>query len=118
MKKHTVDKRSPLRIAGCELNERCPVVRAVRALEGKWKLYIIYHLMSGTMRFGELRRAIPGVTQQMLTMQLRELEADGIVRRKVFPEVPPKVEYSLTSLGLELRTITEGLTAWGLKLVA
>ena len=108
---------SPPPVAAYDLNERCPVVRAVRALEGKWKLYIIYHLINGTMRFGELRRAIPGVTQQMLTMQLRELEADGIVNRKVFPEVPPKVEYSLTPLGLELRTITEGLTAWGLKLV-
>jgi DNA-binding HxlR family transcriptional regulator len=113
-----MEKMSPPPIATYDLNERCPVMRAVRALEGKWKLYIIYHLLSGTMRFGELRRAIPGLTQQMLTTQLRELEGDGIVNRKVFPEVPPKVEYSLTPLGLELRTVTEGLTAWGLKLGA
>jgi DNA-binding HxlR family transcriptional regulator len=118
MENHTNGEvRQPL-LTDYDLNERCPVMRAVRALEGKWKLYIIYHLIGGTMRFGELRRAIPGVTQQMLTNHLRELEADGIVSRKVFPEVPPKVEYSLTPLGLELRTVTDGLTAWGLKLVA
>jgi len=97
-------------------DERCPVRRAVRALEGKWKLYIIFHLMQETKRFSELQRAIPGITQQMLTAQLRELESDGIVARKVYPQVPPKVEYSLTRLGLKLRPITDALEAWGREL--
>ncbi|MGJ4948584.1 winged helix-turn-helix transcriptional regulator [Bradyrhizobium sp. HKCCYLS20291] len=94
----------------------CPVVRAVGALGGKWKLHIVYHLMGGVMRFGELHRAIAGVTQQMLTAQLRELEADGIVLRTVYPQVPPKVEYSLTATGKELEPLIDALVIWGQKL--
>jgi DNA-binding HxlR family transcriptional regulator len=86
------------------------------AIGGKWKLFILYHLMGGTRRFGELRRLIPDVTQQMLTAQLRELEADGLVSRTVYPVVPPKVEYSLTPLGAELRAVTDALMAWGERL--
>lgn len=93
--------------------QSCPVTRAVRVIGGKWKLFIVYHLMDGTCRFGELRRRIPGITQQMLTAQLRELEADGIIQRKVYAEVPPKVEYSLTSVGQGLRTVTRHLAEWG-----
>lgn len=74
--------------------------------------------MQGTKRFGELHRAIPKITQQMLTAQIRELEADGIVSRKVYPQVPPKVEYALTPLGLKLRAVTDALTEWGLELPA
>lgn len=91
----------------------CPVTRAVQALGGKWKLHIIYHLMQGTKRFSELQRAIPAVTQQMLTSQLRELEDDNIISRKVYPQVPPKVEYSLTELGCRLRAVTDALVVWG-----
>ena len=94
----------------------CPVTRAIGSLGGKWKLHIIYHLMGGVMRFGELHRAISGVTQQMLTAQLRELEADGIVLRTIYPQVPPKVEYSLTPIGLDLKPLVEALVTWGLKL--
>lgn len=97
----------------CEPGPACPVTRAVQAIGGKWKLHIVFHLMAGKMRFSELQRAIPGITQQMLTAQLRELETDGIVSRKVYPVVPPKVEYSLTELGLKLRTITDALAEWG-----
>lgn len=93
--------------------QSCPVTRAVHVIGGKWKLFIVYHLMHGTCRFGELRRRIPGITQQMLTAQLRELEADGIIQRKVYAEVPPKVEYSLTSVGQGLRTVTRHLAEWG-----
>ena len=82
---------------------------------GKWKLFILYHLMGGTRRFGELRRLIPDVTQQMLTAQLRELEADGLVTRTVYPVVPPRVEYALTPLGQDLRAVTDALMAWGEK---
>jgi DNA-binding HxlR family transcriptional regulator len=94
----------------------CPVVRAVGALGGKWKLHITYHLMGGVKRFGELHRAIPGVTQQMLTAQLREMEADGIVVRTVYPQVPPKVEYRLSEVGLELEPVIDSLVRWGQRL--
>ena len=100
----------------CEPAVDCPVTRAVYALGGKWKLHIIFQLTRGTRRFGELQRSIPGVTQQMLTSQLRELESDGIVSRKVYPEVPPKVEYSLTPLGMRLKAVTEALGEWGQRL--
>jgi DNA-binding HxlR family transcriptional regulator len=96
----------------------CPVTRAVTVLGGKWKLHIVFHLMGGTKRFSELRRAIPEVTQQMLTAQLRELETDGIVTRTVYPVVPPKVEYSLTPLGADLKSVTEALENWGKGLPA
>ena len=97
----------------CDPNQTCPVTAAIRSLGGKWKLHIIHQLLQGTKRFNELHRSIPGVTQQMLTAQLRELEADGIVHREVYAQVPPKVEYSLTSLGNGLRTVTEALAEWG-----
>ena len=100
----------------CTPDANCPVTRAVHALGGKWKLHIIFHLMQGVLRFGQLQRAIPKITQQMLTSQLRELEASGIVNRKVYPVVPPKVEYSLTPLGLALRPVTEALADWGQQL--
>jgi DNA-binding HxlR family transcriptional regulator len=87
-------------------------------LGGKWKLHIVFHLMRGTMRFSELRRAIPDVTQQMLTAQLRELESDGIIGRTVYPVVPPKVEYSLTPLGAKLKMVTDALEDWGRGLPA
>jgi DNA-binding HxlR family transcriptional regulator len=89
------------------------VTRAVAVLGGKWKLHIVFHLMQGTMRFSALRRAIPDVTQQMLTAQLRELETDGIITRTVYPVVPPKVEYALTPLGAKLKSVTDALEIWG-----
>jgi DNA-binding HxlR family transcriptional regulator len=100
----------------CEPDRNCPVTRSIRALGGKWKLHIIYHLLQGTMRFNQLHRSIPGVTQQMLTSQLRELEADGIVHREVYAQVPPKVEYSLTPVGSGLRGVTDALVEWGQQL--
>ena len=100
----------------CRPGPDCPVTRAVAVLGGKWKLHIVFHLMGGTKRFSELRRAIPDVTQQMLTAQLRELEADGIITRMVYPVVPPKVEYSLTALGARLKTVTDAIEVWGLDL--
>ncbi|TFL16572.1 winged helix-turn-helix transcriptional regulator [Jannaschia formosa] len=95
--------------------DTCPVTRAVRVIGGKWKLFIVYHLIDGTRRFGELQRLLPGITQQMLTAQLRELEADGLVRRKVYAQVPPKVEYSLTPVGRALEPVTRELATWGEK---
>lgn len=93
--------------------ESCPVTRAVRVIGGKWKLFIVYQLLDGTRRFGELQRLLPGITQQMLAAQLRELEADGVVHREVYAQVPPKVEYSLTPVGQALEQVTRHLADWG-----
>lgn len=94
----------------------CPLVSAVNIIGGKWKPIILHMLSEGTMRFGELKKNIPPVSQKMLTQQLRELEADGIVNRKVFAEVPPRAEYSLTGRGVALKPILQDLYAWGQQL--
>jgi len=91
----------------------CPVELVIDLISGKWKLLILRELMFGTRRFSQLQRAIPGITQKMLTKQLRELERSGLVSRKVYPEVPPKVEYSLTELGKSLKDIFDAMHRWG-----
>lgn len=91
----------------------CPVEAALEQIAGKWKGLIIYHLLTDTLRFNELARRMGRVTQRSLTKQLRELEADGIVSRRVFAVVPPKVEYSLTEKGQSLSEVIEALRAWG-----
>lgn len=96
---------------GC--SDGCPVEAALEQIAGKWKGLIIYHLLNNTLRFSELARRMGGVTQRSLTKQLRELEADGILLRKVFPVVPPHVEYSLTDKGRRLQGVIEALHAWG-----
>lgn len=96
-----------------DLADECTVEAALEVVGGKWKLVILRHLLDGTKRFGELDRALNGITPRMLTRQLRELEADGLVLRTVYPQVPPKVEYSVTDLGESLRTITGLLERWG-----
>ena len=89
------------------------VEATMNIIGGKWKPIILCHLKHQTMRTGELRRAIPNITQKMLTQQLRELEDDGIVDRKVYNQIPPKVEYSLTEYGDSLNRILEELCLWG-----
>lgn len=101
-----------------DCNEGCPVEATLGVIGGKWKGVILYHLMSETIRFNELRRMMPEITQRMLTKQLRELEADNLVLRKVYPEVPPKVEYSMTDYGKTLTPIIQALQAWGLQHMA
>ena len=91
----------------------CPVEAALQFIGGKWKGVILYHLLEETLRFNEIRRRLPNVTQRMLTNQLRELEADGLIRREIFPQVPPKVEYSLTGLGHSLQPVVLALKHWG-----
>lgn len=91
----------------------CPLEAAMDVMGGKWKVTVLFRLMEGTRRFNELRRLLPNVTQRMLTTQLRDLEADGLVSRKVYAEVPPKVEYSLTPLGRTLEPILRELFHWG-----
>ena len=91
----------------------CAVEAALAFIDGKWKGVVLYHLFEGTLRFGEIRRRVPGCTQRMLTNQLRELEADGLILRTVYPQVPPKVEYSLTERGRTLEPVIMALKAWG-----
>ncbi|WP_229311192.1 winged helix-turn-helix transcriptional regulator [Larkinella soli] len=91
----------------------CPLTSSLILIHGRWKLIILWQINGGIIRFGELRRAIPLVTEKMLTDQLRELERDGFVERVVYPEVPPRVEYSLTSLAQSLIPILEQLLTWG-----
>ena len=93
----------------------CPVEVTLSVIGGKWKVVILFWLKDATCRFAELRRKIPGISERMLTQQLRELEQDGIVQRKVYAQVPPKVEYSLTPYGRTLRPITELMCEWGKK---
>jgi DNA-binding HxlR family transcriptional regulator len=86
----------------------------VQMIGGKWKSVILFHLFErGTLRFGELRGLIENITQRMLTLQLRELEATGLIRRKVYPVVPPRVEYSLTPFGRSLEPVVGAMRAWG-----
>ena len=93
----------------------CPVQATSNVFSGKWKVLIVWHLAFGSLRHAELQRRLPGVSQKVLTAQLRELERDGIVARKVFHEVPPKVEYSLTKYGQTLRPVMTELCHWGKK---
>jgi DNA-binding HxlR family transcriptional regulator len=91
----------------------CAVEGALNLIDGKWKGVILFHLFESTHRFNEIRRRLPNVTQRMLTNQLRELEADGLIVRKVYAEVPPKVEYSLSARGRSLEPVIMALKAWG-----
>ncbi len=93
--------------------DACPTETALDLIGGKWKGMILYYLYSDTRRFNELMRLIPNITQRMLTKQLRDLEAHGIVHRQVYPQVPPKVEYSLTKIGKTLKPVIKELEKWG-----
>ncbi|MEN2768296.1 winged helix-turn-helix transcriptional regulator [Ornithinibacillus xuwenensis] len=98
---------------GCP--EGCPVESTLDVIGGKWKGVILYYLLDETKRFNELRRLMPGITQRILSLQLRELENDGIVHREVYPEVPPRVEYSMTEFGRTLEPIIIQMKEWGEK---
>lgn len=110
-KKVTVDVKNPK--AAYKYN--CPVEATLDVIGGKWKVLILFWLRDQVCRFGELRRKIPHISERMLTQQLRELENDGVVHRKIHPVVPPKVEYSLTIYGRTLGPITELMCKWGEK---
>ena len=96
-------------------NEGCPVETTIALLGSKWKLLILRELFRGTKRFGELSRGVPGISQKMLTQQLRQMEEDNLIQRKVYAEVPPRVEYSLSEVGRSLRPILDAMHKWGAK---
>ena len=91
----------------------CPVKTTLSLIGDKWKVLILRDLMPGTKRFGELKKSIGSVSQKVLTAQLREMEANGLISRKVYAEVPPRVEYSLTDLGKSLKPILDAMKNWG-----
>ncbi|HEX2837455.1 MAG TPA: helix-turn-helix domain-containing protein [Phycisphaerales bacterium] len=91
----------------------CYVEATLRVIDGRWKVLVLQQLLTGTKRFGALHRALPGISHRTLTKQLRELEADGILRRKVYAEVPPRVDYTLTRLGETLRPVLAAMEKWG-----
>ena len=91
----------------------CPVEITLQLIGDKWKVLIIRDLLEGTKRFNELMRSVEGITQKVLTSHLRAMEAAGLVNRKVYPEVPPKVGYSLTETGLSLKPVLDAMVAWG-----
>ncbi len=93
----------------------CPVETTLAVLGGRWKVLILRELLSGTRRYNELHRSLDGITQKMLTQQLRELERHGIVSRTVYPQVPPRVEYALTPVGETLKPVLDAMHAWGVR---
>jgi DNA-binding HxlR family transcriptional regulator len=98
-----------------EKQQACPAETAITLLGSKWKLLILRELFKGMRRFGELSRSVPGISQKMLTQQLRQMEEDGLVSRKIYPEVPPRVEYSLTDIAMSLKPVLDAMHKWGTK---
>ena len=92
---------------------KCPIETTLKMLGCKWKVLIIRELLTGTKRFGELKKAVTGITQKVLTSKLREMEELGLLERKIYPQIPPKVEYTLTDIGYSLRPVLESLKDWG-----
>lgn len=98
-----------------DCNIECPVQKTVKLISGKWKPVILYHLFFGVHRFSELQKKLNNVTQRSLTLQLRELEKDGLIKRTIYPVIPPKVEYELTEIGVSMNEIIQSMYDWGFK---
>ena len=94
----------------------CPVETTLGVIGGQWKVLVLHYLLEGDMRFGELTRALRGISARTLTKQLRELESDGIIHREVHQQIPPKVEYSLTPIGRKLKPVLLAMDDWGVEL--
>jgi DNA-binding HxlR family transcriptional regulator len=101
------------RMARSRKSVSCPVETTLRVIGGRWKVLVLHYLLEDTKRFNELHRLLGGISPRTLTKQLRELERDGIIRRKVFPVIPPRVEYSLSSLGKSLEPVLSSMGDWG-----
>lgn len=91
----------------------CPVEVTLSLINDKWKVLIVRDLLTGTKRFNELKKSVTGITQKVLTNNLRQMESDKLVKRKIYAEVPPRVEYSLTDVGLSLKPILDSMVEWG-----
>ncbi len=91
----------------------CPVEVTLGLINDKWKVLIVRDLLTGTKRFGELKKSVTGITQKVLTNNLKQMEKDGLLKRKAYPEVPPRVEYTLTETGLSLKPILDSMVEWG-----
>ena len=98
--------------------DKCPYVTTQKVLQGEWAIVVLYHLSTGTKRFNELERLIPEVTRTVLTRQLRQLEQDKLITRKVFAEVPPHVEYSLSTLGTKFQKVLNEIEIFGLDYIS
>lgn len=98
-----------------ELKElpKCPVETTLKLIGEKWKILIIRDLLNGTKRFGELKKSCSGISQKVLTHNLRQMEDDGLVKREVFPQIPPRVEYTLTDVGYSLASVLNAMASWG-----
>ena len=94
-------------------NYECPLEMTIDLIGGKWKVLLLWHLSGGVVRFNEFNRIFPGVSAKMLTQQLRDLEKNGFIHREVYPQVPPKVEYTLTDLGRTIIPILQEMNKWG-----
>ncbi len=92
---------------------KCPIETTLKMLGCRWKILIIRELLSGTKRFGELKKNVTGITQKVLTSKLRDMEELGLLERTVYPQIPPKVEYTLTDIGYSLRPVLDSLKSWG-----
>lgn len=92
---------------------KCPIETTIKMLGCRWKILIIRELLSGTKRFGELKKNVTGITQKVLTSKLRDMEELGLLERSVYPQIPPKVEYTLTDIGYSLRPVLDSLKSWG-----
>src|SRR6201996_4648705 len=108
-----IDTNALMALALRRAVQPCGVETTLSVIEGRWKARILFQLLDGTKRFSELKRKLPGVTQRMLTLHVRELERDGLVHREVYREVPPKVEYSLTAMGQSLEPLLRFMSDWG-----
>ena len=93
----------------------CPVETTISLIGGKWKLFIMRNLLSRSWRFNELKKDLKGISQNVLTYNLRSMEKDGIIIRKIYPEIPPKVEYGLTKLGKSMKPIIKSMEKWGIE---
>lgn len=110
------DTRESLVNDGMEVVQECGLVRALEVIRGKWKATLIWELHERPLRFGDLKRRVPGVTEKVLFEQLRQLEVDGVVHRQVYDELPARVEYSLTAVGMGLNSSVHELAQWGKRL--
>ncbi|MFT3753779.1 MAG: helix-turn-helix domain-containing protein [Paludibacter sp.] len=102
-------------MAKLKAETQCPVTATLQLIGGKWKTIILYSLLTGTKRFGEIAVRIPGISRKVLTEQLKELEDDGLIMRQQYKEIPPRVEYSLTDLGKSLSSVFRELEVWGIE---